>query len=75
MDVSSFGLARIAVDDPVGICRSRKRFEHRFGRRVPLRRVLAQEPLDNGGEVRAYLRRRVDRRWIVVEDRVQRIHR
>ena len=53
----------------------REGFEYRFGRWVPLRGVFAQQRLYNGGEGRASVRQHVHRRWIVVEDRVQRIHR
>src|SRR6185503_10819290 len=56
-----------------GRCREGR--EHRFGRWIPLRGVLAQQRLDNGGEGRASVRQHVHRRWIVVEDRVQRIDR
>ena len=59
----------------MGIGAHRKCVEHDFGRGVPLSGALAQEPLNHGGEVRADAQRRVDRRWLVVEDRVQRIDR
>ena len=75
MDVSSFGLARLAVDDPwapAGVARASSTAS---ADGIPLRGVLAQQRLHNAGEVRAYVRRHVNRRWIVVEDRVQRINR
>ena len=55
--------------------RCREGVEHRFGRWVPLRWVLAQQRLYNGGEGGASVRHHAHRRWIVVEDRVQRIDR
>jgi hypothetical protein len=75
MDVSTIGLATPAGEDPRSACRCREGFEDRFGRWVPLRGVLAQQRLYNGGEGRTSVRQLVHRRWIVVEDRVQRIDR
>jgi hypothetical protein len=42
--------------------------------RIPFRGVFAQQHRDDGGEIRT-ADGRIDRRWIVIDDRVHRCHR